>query len=154
MQKRLGIVLGLIVAYRFLAHVPVPLAEPSRLKDIIQNVVSASDFGGFLNILTGGALAQLSIVLIGRLLTPALLLSSLPKPSQALRRCTKMVSRADARSISGRVSLVCRWRLLNRSVSSTFCVNRSWLGVRPVRWLARSTSGLSRSLRSLLARCS
>ena len=65
MQKRLGIVLGLIVAYRFLAHVPVPLAEPSRLKDIIQNVVSASDFGGFLNILTGGALAQLSIVLIG-----------------------------------------------------------------------------------------
>lgn len=65
MQKRLGIVLGLIVAYRLLAHVPVPLAEPSKLKDIIQNVVSASDFGGFLNIMTGGALAQLSIVLAG-----------------------------------------------------------------------------------------
>lgn len=65
MQKRLGIVFGLIVAYRFLAHVPVPLAEPSQLKDIIQNVVGSSDFGGFLNLLSGGALAQLSIVLVG-----------------------------------------------------------------------------------------
>lgn len=65
MQKRLGIVLGLIVAYRLLAHIPVPLAEPSKLKDIVQNVVSSSDFGGFLNIMTGGALAQLSIVLAG-----------------------------------------------------------------------------------------
>lgn len=27
MQKRLGIVFGLIVAFRFLAHVPVPLAN-------------------------------------------------------------------------------------------------------------------------------
>jgi len=65
MQKRLGIVFGLIVVYRFLAHVPVPLAEPSQLKDIIQNVVGSSDFGGFLNLLSGGALAQLSIVLVG-----------------------------------------------------------------------------------------
>ena len=65
MQKRLGIVLGLIVAYRFMAHIPVPLAEPSKLKDIINNVVASSDFGGFLNLLSGGALAQLSIVLVG-----------------------------------------------------------------------------------------
>ena len=65
MQKRLGIVFGLIVVYRFLAHVPVPLAEPSQLKDIIQDVVGSSDFGGFLNLLSGGALAQLSIVLVG-----------------------------------------------------------------------------------------
>lgn len=65
MQKRLGIVLGLIVAFRFLAHVPVPLAEPTKLKAIIDSVVSSSDFGGFLNLMSGGALAQLSIVLVG-----------------------------------------------------------------------------------------
>ena len=65
MQKRLGIVFGLIVAYRFMAHVPVPLAEPTKLKDIINNVLSSSDFGGFLNLLSGGALSQLSIVLVG-----------------------------------------------------------------------------------------
>jgi len=65
MQKRLLIVLGLIIAYRFLAHIPVPLAEPSQLKEVINNVVSGSDFGGFLNLLSGGALAQFSIVLVG-----------------------------------------------------------------------------------------
>ncbi len=65
MQKRLAIVFGLLIAFRFLAHVPVPLAEPSKLKDIIDTVLSGSDFGGFLNLISGGALAQLSIVLVG-----------------------------------------------------------------------------------------
>lgn len=65
MQKRLLIVLGLVVVYRFLAHVPVPLAEPTKLKEVINSVVSGTDFGGFLNLLSGGALASFSIVLVG-----------------------------------------------------------------------------------------
>jgi preprotein translocase subunit SecY len=65
MQKRLGIVIGLLIAFRFMAHIPVPLAEPTKLKDIINTVVSSSDFGGFLNLMSGGALSQLSIVLVG-----------------------------------------------------------------------------------------
>ena len=65
MQKRLGIVLALIVVYRFLAHIPVPLAEPTKLKEVIDSVLSSSDFGGFLNLLSGGALSSFSIVLVG-----------------------------------------------------------------------------------------
>lgn len=65
MQKRLLIVFGIIIAYRFLAHVPIPLAEPTELKSIVNNIVSNTDFGGFLNLLSGGALASLSIVLVG-----------------------------------------------------------------------------------------
>jgi preprotein translocase subunit SecY len=65
MQKRLGIVIGLLIVFRFMAHIPVPLAEPTKLKDIINTVVSSSDFGGFLNLMSGGALSQLSIVLVG-----------------------------------------------------------------------------------------
>lgn len=65
MQKRLLIVLGIIIAYRFLAHVPVPLAEPTKLKAVIDSVVTGTDFGGFLNLLSGGALASFSIVLVG-----------------------------------------------------------------------------------------
>jgi preprotein translocase subunit SecY len=65
MQKRLAVVLGLIVVYRFIAHIPVPLAEPTKLKQVIDTVVNASDFGGFLNLLSGGALASFSIVLVG-----------------------------------------------------------------------------------------
>lgn len=65
MQKRLGIVLGIIVAYRLLAHIPVPLAAPTQLKEVINSVINGSDFGGFLNLLSGGALASFSIVLVG-----------------------------------------------------------------------------------------
>lgn len=65
MQKRLAVVLGIVVVYRFLAHVPVPLTEPTKLKEAIDSVVNASQFGGFLNLLSGGALSQLSIVLVG-----------------------------------------------------------------------------------------
>lgn len=65
MQKRLLIVLGIVIAYRFLAHVPVPLAEPTEMREIINSLVESSSFGGFLNLLSGGALASLSIVLVG-----------------------------------------------------------------------------------------
>lgn len=65
MQKRLVIVLGLVVAYRFLAHIPVPLAEPTQLREVIDNLVRSTDLGGFINLLSGGALASLSIVLVG-----------------------------------------------------------------------------------------
>ena len=65
MQKRLGIVLGLLIAYRLLAHIPVPLAEPTELKNIINTLVSSTNFGGFLNLMSGGALSQISIVLVG-----------------------------------------------------------------------------------------
>lgn len=65
MQKRLLIVLGIVVAYRLLAHIPVPLAGPSELKQVINSVVNGTDFGGFLNLLSGGALASFSIVLVG-----------------------------------------------------------------------------------------
>lgn len=65
MRKRLLVVLGLVIVYRFLAHVPVPLAEPAEMREVINSVVSGSDFGGFLNLLSGGALASFSVVLVG-----------------------------------------------------------------------------------------
>ncbi len=65
MLKRVLILLSIIVAYRLLAHVPVPLAEPTQLKEVINSVVNGSDFGGFLNLLSGGALTSFSIVLVG-----------------------------------------------------------------------------------------
>jgi len=68
MQKRLLIVLALVVVYRLLAHIPVPLAEPTQLREVINSVIGGTDFGGFLNLLSGGALASFSIVLVG--LTP------------------------------------------------------------------------------------
>ena len=65
MQKRLLIVIGLIVVYRLLAHIPAPLAEPVKMQEAIGAVLGQSDLGGFLNLLSGGALASFSLVLVG-----------------------------------------------------------------------------------------
>lgn len=65
MQKRLLAVFGIIVVYRFLAHIPVPLAEPTELRSVLDSIVSGTDFGGFINLLSGGALSNFSIVLVG-----------------------------------------------------------------------------------------
>lgn len=65
MQKRLLIVLGILVVYRLLAHIPVPLAEPTQLKQAVSSVLGQTDLGGFLNLLSGGALSSFSIVLVG-----------------------------------------------------------------------------------------
>jgi len=65
MQKRLLIVVGIIVVYRLLAHIPVPLAEPTQLRNAISSVLGQTDLGGILNLLSGGALSSFSLVLVG-----------------------------------------------------------------------------------------
>lgn len=65
MLKRIGIVFGILVVYRFLSQIPVPLAEPTQLRSIIDNALNSTDLGGFMNLLSGGALSSLSIVLVG-----------------------------------------------------------------------------------------
>ena len=65
MQKRLFVVFAIVVVYRFLSQVPVPLAKPTELRQVIENAIGATDLGGFLNLLSGGGLASLSIVLVG-----------------------------------------------------------------------------------------
>lgn len=65
MLRRIGIVVGILIAYRFLSQVPVPLASPTELRTIIDNALNSTDLGGFMNLLSGGALSSLSIVLVG-----------------------------------------------------------------------------------------
>lgn len=65
MLKRITIILGLLVVYRFLAHIPVPLGEPTTFQEAIQNLIQKSDFGSFLNLISGGGLTAFSILLVG-----------------------------------------------------------------------------------------
>lgn len=65
MRKRILIVLGILVAYRILAHVPVPLGDASTFKEAIENMLTKSDFGNFLNLISGGGLTSFSIILVG-----------------------------------------------------------------------------------------
>lgn len=65
MRRRLMIVAGLVLVYRVLAFIPIPLAEPTQLRQLIDNLFNSQDLLGFINFLSGGALANFSIVLMG-----------------------------------------------------------------------------------------
>ena len=68
MRKRIFAVLGMLLVFRFMAHIPIPLSNPETLKQIIQNAFNSaqsSSLVSFINVLSGGALANFSIMLVG-----------------------------------------------------------------------------------------
>lgn len=67
MRKRVLAVLGILLLSRVLAHIPVPLANPETLKQVLTNLFNANtpQFLSFLDVLSGGALANFSIILVG-----------------------------------------------------------------------------------------
>lgn len=68
MRKRILAVLGILLIYRILAHIPVPLADPQTLKQVLTNLFSSENTPqllNFINVLSGGALENFSIMLAG-----------------------------------------------------------------------------------------
>jgi preprotein translocase subunit SecY len=65
MQKRLLIVGFILVIYRILAHIPIPVADSAQLRDAISQTVQNQEVFAFFNLLSGGALANFSIVMMG-----------------------------------------------------------------------------------------
>jgi preprotein translocase subunit SecY len=68
MRKRIFVVLGILLVFRVLAHVPVPLSNPETLHQVLQNLFNSQNSPQFLsviNVLSGGALANFSIMIAG-----------------------------------------------------------------------------------------
>ncbi len=68
MQKRIIAVLGILIVYRFLAHIPIPFGDPQTVKQVLDNLFSSEatpQLLNFLNIISGGALANFSIMVAG-----------------------------------------------------------------------------------------
>ncbi|MBI4033735.1 preprotein translocase subunit SecY [Candidatus Saccharibacteria bacterium] len=68
MRTRIFAVLGMLLVFRILAHIPVPLSDPQTLRQVLDSLFSqggSSNLLSFLNIVSGGALANFSIVLVG-----------------------------------------------------------------------------------------
>lgn len=61
LRRKILFVLGILVIFRLVATIPVPGADPSRLKDFL----AGNQFFGLLNIFSGGVLENLSIVMLG-----------------------------------------------------------------------------------------
>lgn len=65
MRKRILIIVAIVVLYRALAFIPIPLAEPTQLRQLINSVFNSQQLLGFIDLLSGGALSNFSIVLMG-----------------------------------------------------------------------------------------
>ncbi len=68
MRGRILVVLGILLVFRILAHIPVPLANPETLHQVLNNLFNSSNTPqllSFINVLSGGALANFSIMIAG-----------------------------------------------------------------------------------------
>lgn len=61
LRKKILFVLGVFVIFRLMANIPIPVIEAEQLQEFF----SSSQVFGLLNVFTGGALSQLSIVMLG-----------------------------------------------------------------------------------------
>lgn len=68
MRKKLLAVLGMLLVFRMLAHIPIPIGSPETLRQILDNLFTSSQTPqllSFMDVLSGGALANFSIMLVG-----------------------------------------------------------------------------------------
>lgn len=68
MRSRILAVLGMLLVFRILAHIPIPLGSPETLRQVLDNLFTSADTPqllSFINVLSGGALANFSIMLVG-----------------------------------------------------------------------------------------
>ena len=67
MRKRIFAVLGILLVFRILAQIPVPIANGETLRQVLSNAFNSNStsFLGYLNVLSGGALANFSILIAG-----------------------------------------------------------------------------------------
>ncbi len=68
MRGRVLAVMGMLLVFRLLAHIPIPLSDPQTLKQVLENLFNSADTPqllSFIDVLSGGALANFSIMLVG-----------------------------------------------------------------------------------------
>ncbi len=65
MRKRFMWIAIMMLIFRALSFVPIPLGEPGQLRQLLDGLFNSQQLLGFLDLLSGGALSNFSIVLMG-----------------------------------------------------------------------------------------
>ena len=125
MRKRIIAVVGILVAYRILAHVPVPLGDTATFKSAIDNLVNSTDFGGFINLISGGGLTNFSIILVGLspYITSSIVMQLLTKAIPRLEELNKD-GEAGRRKISQWTRIITVPLAILQSIAYIFILNQ------------------------------
>ena len=66
LRKKIIIVLLLLLVYRIISHIPVPVQDPIALKDFIESIsASGSSLVSFIDIFSGGGISRFSVAMMG-----------------------------------------------------------------------------------------
>jgi preprotein translocase subunit SecY len=65
LRKRILFTLGILVLYQLAAHVPVPGVDQAALKNLLEGQGATSALANILNLLSGGALSNFSVLAMG-----------------------------------------------------------------------------------------
>ena len=65
LRRRVLMVVALLIVFRFLSHVPVPVPDNAALANFLKTLFNSNKVLGFANLFSGGALTNFSIILMG-----------------------------------------------------------------------------------------
>jgi preprotein translocase subunit SecY len=65
LRRRVLVVLGLLVLFRVLSHVPVPVPDNAALARFLQTLFNSNRLLGFADLFSGGAITNFSIIMMG-----------------------------------------------------------------------------------------
>jgi preprotein translocase subunit SecY len=65
LRRRVLVVIGLLIIFRFLSHVPVPVPDNAALANFLRTVFNSNKVLGFADLFSGGALTNFSIIMMG-----------------------------------------------------------------------------------------
>jgi len=141
MRKKILVVFGMIIIFRFLSHIPIPLADPTTLRQLIDQIFNSQQLLGFLDLLSGGALSNFSIMLMG--------LGPYINASIVMQLLTKAIPKLEALNQEGesgrqKVNQITRWLTLPfaflQSIGVIFLVRQQAGGITGSAELFDSTT--------------
>ena len=130
MQKKVLIVVFIIVGFRGLSHSPVPFAEPEQLKQVLDNVFTSATVPqllSFINVLSGNALANFSIMLVGLgpYITASIIMQLLTKAFPKLENIQKEEGEYGRKKISQYTRMLTFPLAILQSVGTIFLIRQS-----------------------------
>jgi len=130
MQKKAFAVLFMIVIFRILSQIPIPFAEPAQLRQVLDNIFASQDTPqllSFINVLSGGAIANFSIMLVGLgpYITSSIIMQLLTKAFPKLEQLQKEEGEYGRKKISQYTRLLTLPLAIVQSIGTIFIVRQS-----------------------------
>jgi preprotein translocase subunit SecY len=119
LRRRILVVFGLLVVFRFLSHVPVPVPDNAALANFLTTIFNSNKLLGFADLFSGGALTNFSIVMMG--------VGPYINASIVTQLLTQVIPQMEALSKEGetgrrRLNKITRWLTLPFAVIQSFAM--------------------------------